>query len=180
MLVTDSTISGNSAEGSGGGIRNFAGLVVTYSTITGNMSGFNGGGLSSSRTTASGIVRTMTVTGSTISGNTAAMRGGGISSAFTTTTIVSNTISGNSATLGAGGVFNFGEPSYAGTTTIRHSTITANTAPAGPASPATTTTTAKSTPQRYAFKGSKSAQRVEHYEMAGTDTIVLTPSEDSI
>jgi hypothetical protein len=156
------TLTGGDVSGNGGAVlfRRAGSLTITGSTLTGN-SATAGGGLWA-RTIDSGSVRllTSTVSGnaskskaggvyadaanngtleirdSTISGNTAASDGGG---AYTrgTVSVLQNTISGNSANWRGGGVFAF---SGAGaTTTIRFSTITANTADADANNPVTET-----------------------------------------
>ena len=140
MTVTGSTMGPeNFSDSEGGGIYNNVGtMTVTGSTIRGNSTNSTGGGIENSG-------GTLTVTDSTISGNTSHRtnagqfsfggEGGGISS-FTgffdpdeKTTIINSTISGNTVTgEGAigGGVFN-----GFGTTVIKNSTITKNTAPDG-------------------------------------------------
>ena len=126
LTLTNSTISGNSAE-FGGGIINDGTATVTNSTISGNSAEngtpFNadGGGI--------GNGGTLTVTNSAISGNSADY-GGGISNfESSTATVTDSTISGNSANgeeeVG-GGIDNDG------TLTVANSTIAGNTAsPAG-------------------------------------------------
>ena len=100
--VTDSTISGNTASGDGGGgILTRGALTVIDSTISGNTASGGGGG----------------------------NRGGGIfsnTSGSQTTTITNSTVSGNTAQNGGGGVHN-----NSGLTAIEFSTITKNTAPEG-------------------------------------------------
>jgi len=71
LTLTNSTVSGNSATGSGGGIYNVGTLSLTNSTVSGN-SAASGGGISS----RSG---TLSLTNSTISGNSAVIEGGGMS-----------------------------------------------------------------------------------------------------
>jgi CSLREA domain-containing protein len=149
VTVTDSTISGNTAGfgfnfgAEGGGIHSNhdSNLKVTGSTISGNTAAAgsfssDGGGI---YYTTSGDV-SLTITDSTISGNTAEAgsdagesgEGGGIYSDTdldTKTTITNSTISGNTADgddgIG-GGVYN-----VFGTTEIKFSTITLNTAADG-------------------------------------------------
>src|SRR5262249_13891219 len=72
------TISGNTAEREGGGIRNGSGgtLNVTNSTISGNHSSHEGGGIEN-------VSGTLNVTNSTISGNHTDGPGGGIVNAGT-------------------------------------------------------------------------------------------------
>jgi len=95
--VINSTINGNSASGSGGGIAIYYwGLSVVNSTISGNSAGA-GGGIASS-----GGVQ---VTNSTISGNSAGEGGGGYGGGISANslTVVNSTVSGNSAAT-CGGV----------------------------------------------------------------------------
>jgi hypothetical protein len=127
LMVTNSTISGNSASSTGGstggGIENETGtLIVTNSTISGNSAsstGFGGG-------SGGGIDNfggTLIVTNSTISGNTASGSnsvGGGIWNQATLT-LTNSTLSGNSANSG-GGIRN------TGTVTVTNSTLSGNSA----------------------------------------------------
>ena len=105
IQVTASTINGNSANDSGGGIENLGTVTLTSSsTLTGNSAGSFGGGAIYNGGTA-------TVTGGTLSGNHAANGGSGgainnVSGA--TLTVADSTLSGNSATLNGGGIDNFG------------------------------------------------------------------------
>ncbi|MGH7884224.1 MAG: hypothetical protein ACRENO_00860, partial [Thermodesulfobacteriota bacterium] len=67
--ITNSTISGNSANNDGGGIINIGGTAtatITNSTISGNSANDDGGGIINIGGTA-----TATITNSTISGNNA-------------------------------------------------------------------------------------------------------------
>ncbi len=147
MTLTDSTISGNSAGGIGGGIVGYnAGtfgdlsltMTITSSTISGNSSQ-SGGGISSgfgrpfdNLTVTSSIISDnvagtgggiegsdMTVMSSIISGNVADGPGGGIKGGDVT--VVASTISGNSA-FGPGGGIDGGD------VTVTSSTITGNSA----------------------------------------------------
>ena len=156
LIVTNCTISGNTAYGDGGGIYNNAGsLTVINSTISGNTAddggNFKGGGgiynnagsLTVINSTISGntahfgggiysLGSTMTVTNCTISGNTAHF-GGGIHSLGSTMTLTNSTIEGNiangDAEMGAGK--GGGISQYQGTTTITHCVIAENTASDG-------------------------------------------------
>ncbi|MCH8923387.1 MAG: right-handed parallel beta-helix repeat-containing protein, partial [Planctomycetes bacterium] len=126
VTVTDSIITGNNAEGRGGGIYGF-GVTVTNSTISGNRAAFGGGIYSF------GVV---TVTGSTISGNTAVYRdmddvgnGGGIF-AYNDVRVTNSTISDNTAGEDGGGIFAYEWPSSV-TVTVTNSTISGNTAGGG-------------------------------------------------
>ena len=121
MTVTNSTVSGNSASGNGGGIY---GSTLTVSQLdpfgqlgrrrrrrdlrlrtsdrhrldlSGNLAGGNGGGIYGSST--------RTVTNSTVSGNSAG-NGGGIYDAGTVT-VTNSTLSGNLGRKRGGGIYNY-------------------------------------------------------------------------
>ncbi len=122
LTVTDSTITGNTADlVGGGGIYNASGtLTVTDSTIsynTANSGGDGGGGIYN-------YGGPLTVTDSTISNNTAPDGGGGINnSGGGTPTITASTISNNSATSGdGGGIESFGETWTVGATIVAANT----------------------------------------------------------
>ena len=104
LTINNSTISGNTANITGGGIYNGGALTINNSTISGNRAGTpklsgNGGGISNGGK--------LTINNSTISANitTAGQfgtpSGGGISNGGTLT-INNSTISANSAKLGGG------------------------------------------------------------------------------
>jgi hypothetical protein len=111
VLVSNSSISGNSAN-SGGGIYTSSPsssfLQVTNSTISGNSANNHGGGVfSNSQVTSFYSVQ---LANSTISGNTANVNGGGIYSSSTSISppsfqIINSTISGNSANNDGGGIY---------------------------------------------------------------------------
>ena len=135
LLLKDSTISNNSAAGSGGGIFNNSGfnnsgtVTITNTTISNNSAEKSGGGISNGDGTYSYTAGTITINNTTISGNSAKENGGGIFngdgfSSYTAGTITMNntTISGNSARENGGGIFNR-EKTY-----LNNSTITNNTA----------------------------------------------------
>ncbi|AFZ51180.1 Cadherin domain-containing protein [Dactylococcopsis salina PCC 8305] len=109
--VTNSTVSGNSAQ-FGGGIDNFGTANVTNSTVSGN-SADDGGGIFNSGTA--------NVTNSTVSGNSAD-DGGGIFNFGSTANVTNSTVSGNSASDNGGGIYNFG------TATLSNSLISGNSA----------------------------------------------------
>lgn len=116
LVVTNSTIFGNSAY-SGGGIDNIDGLLtIRNSTISGNSTTSIGGGILSNSS--------VRVINSTISSNTATSGGGILKSSYGTLTVISSTITGNNATQRGGGIFNDG----LATSWITNSTISANTA----------------------------------------------------
>ncbi len=128
LTITDSTVSGNTAEDNAGGLW-FAGVTmsITGSTFSGNAtgaeSGFVGGGII---LTGVGV---QTITNSVISGNTATEDGGGlvISVSSGANIVLSNsTISGNTSGTRGGGIVD-----YSGLVTISNSTISGNTAATG-------------------------------------------------
>jgi hypothetical protein len=119
LTVTNSIISGNSAE-FGGGIFNDGGtLTVTNNTISRNSAQQDGGGIYN-------YIGTLTVTNSTISANSAQQDGGGIFNNDSTLTVTNSTISGNSAQQGGGGIFNNG------TVKAKNTIIAKNTANSSP------------------------------------------------
>ena len=103
ISLTGLTLTRGSTTGDGGGIYNASGsLVLTNSTVSGNSAtGYysTGGGIYN----PSG---TLTVTNSTVSGNSAVGSGGGIKNVFGTVTLTNSTVSGNSAAVG-GGIANY-------------------------------------------------------------------------
>ena len=119
LTLSNDTISGSSADESGGGIFNASGGVLTLSnsTLTGN-SGFFGGGLVNSGT--------MTVVNSTLANNSAQSTGGGIVNYGGSMTLSNSTLFGNSASATGGGI-----DDYSGTMTLSHDTIANNSANKG-------------------------------------------------
>ena len=102
--ISDSTLSGNSASGNGGGILLQSGAVATVegSTLHSN-SGQFGGGVHVDNSAA------ITITNSTISGNTATNNGGGVlKQSNGTLKLVNATIAGNTADFGGGLFVNSG------------------------------------------------------------------------
>ena len=98
LTVSNSTISGNTADLGGGLFNNAGTLTLNNSTVSGNTA-INYGGISNNN-------GTMTVTNSTISGNSAISTGGGLGNNFSTMTVTNSTISGNSAGFQGGGIAN--------------------------------------------------------------------------
>src|SRR3990170_536776 len=92
LTLTNSTVSGNTANFNGGGIFNSGTVTITNSTVSGNTASLanNGGG---------GIFNQaiLTITNSTVSGNTANFSGGGIYNNLGTATITNSTINNNTA-----------------------------------------------------------------------------------
>ncbi|MEZ5942769.1 MAG: choice-of-anchor Q domain-containing protein [Planctomycetaceae bacterium] len=118
-MIINSVISGNTASSSAGGIYLLTdgNLTVVDSSITGNHSFAAGGGLTSRGLT--------TITNSTISGNSAGTFGGGLSTANSGTIVLTNsTISGNSAVTFGGGLSSAND----GTIVLTNSTVTGNRA----------------------------------------------------
>ena len=93
LTLTNVTLSGNSADNYGGGIRNYGNgtLTLTNVTLSGN-SASSGGGIRNDGT--------LTLTNVTLSGNSAEV-GGGIANNGTST-LTNVTLSGNSAEVGGG------------------------------------------------------------------------------
>ena len=113
LTVTNSTLSNNVTSTSGGGIYNEGTLILTNNTFSGN-SAIYGGGIYSNGT--------LTVTNSTFSGNNASSGGGGIrSSGSSSNTVTGSTFVGNSAGYG-GAIYPLGN------LTVTNSTIVSNTA----------------------------------------------------
>ena len=110
LQLLSSVLFDNTAAGSGGGIYNRSMLVVSNSTLSGNTATANdGGGL------WSGGGSQLTVSQSTLSDNSAGFSGGGLWLYGAQTTISNSVVSGNAAPRGkeirqdnstAGGVFN--------------------------------------------------------------------------
>jgi predicted outer membrane repeat protein len=114
LLVTDCTISGNTA-GYGGGIQNSGTATIADTTISGNAANTDGGGINSRGT--------LTMNSGSITKNTAKEGGGGIGNSGTLT-MNSGSIAGNTAIWGSG-------ISNSGTLTMNSGSITENTATEG-------------------------------------------------
>ncbi|MDR2016362.1 MAG: hypothetical protein LBP90_01965 [Burkholderiales bacterium] len=144
LTLTNSTVSGNTTDRSGGGIHNDvnATLTLTNSTVSGNTTTDYGGGIfngvnatltltnstvSDNTATDGGGIRNWgeaTLTNSTVSGNTANWNGGGIlNHSNATLTLINSTVSGNTASWG-GGIYN----DFDTTLTLTNSTVSGNTA----------------------------------------------------
>ena len=99
VTISNNTISGNSANNYGGGIYTYDGTVtISNNTISGNSANDDGGGICSTR------YGTVTISGNTISDNDSASCGGGIYTYDATVTISNNTISDNNSAGSGGGI----------------------------------------------------------------------------
>jgi predicted outer membrane repeat protein len=120
--------SGNGNGGFGGGINNFGGaLTVTNSTFTGNSTSGNGGGIFSTGTLT---VTNSTFSANSASGG-GGSGGGGIFSTSTgggTLTVTNSILSGNSTSGNGGGIFS---NNSGGGTTVTNTLLAGNTAPSG-------------------------------------------------
>ncbi len=113
VTVTDSTLSGDSAQDFGGGIFNDGTVTVTDSTLSGDIAGSYGGGIDNDGTA--------TVTDSTLSGDSAEDFGGGIENDGTAT-VTDSTLSGDSAYDYGAGIDNYNGTATVGATIVADST----------------------------------------------------------
>lgn len=142
VTLIDSTVLGNSAAGSGGGIACFdeSTLTLHNSTVSGNSAASSGGGIASNGSTvtlenskvldnAAGLRggginkfgQILTLMNTTVSNNTA-LRGGGISSDEGAFTLLQSTVSGNLAKSTGGGIYSDdGDGSLTGSTVAGNS-----------------------------------------------------------
>ena len=97
LTVSNSTLSGNSANFDGGAIYNIGILTVSTSILSGNSSSDDGGAIYSN-------VGTLTVNNSTLSGNSANTDGGAIYN-LSTMTVSNSTFSGNATSRNGGAIF---------------------------------------------------------------------------
>jgi predicted outer membrane repeat protein len=143
VTVTNSTVSGNTAGGNGGGVAAAGAVTLTNSTISGNTAGVNGGGVgangvitvtnstisSNSASTGGGVAASaaVTITNSTFSSNAASSigSGGGIAGTSVPVAATNSTFSNNTAGLFGGGI------STGGRVTLVYATLAANSAPTG-------------------------------------------------
>ena len=103
VSLSSSTVSGNSSGGNGGGISNFQGDVsLSSSTVSGNSSGGNGGGIR----TRNGDV---SLSSSTVSDNNSVGGyyggGGGVFAREANVSLLNSTVSGNSTASRGGGIY---------------------------------------------------------------------------
>ena len=120
LNISNSTISGNSGTGYGGGLNNFNcnanTIAISSSTISNNSANLGGGGIINTNSSLS-------VSNSTIYGNTTLGNGGGILnfSGSSTLSVTNSTLSGNSA-LSGGGIQNNATINNLASTIIANST----------------------------------------------------------
>jgi predicted outer membrane repeat protein len=139
LLVENSTFSGNTNLGGGGGAVYFTGdpatsppagfvpgtVVIRNSTITGN-SAARGAGVRTFNMTG-----TLLIDGCTVSGNTATEHGGGISATRGTVFVRNSLVSGNTAAAFGGGIGVIGQQGPV-EVFVQNTTVTGNTAGALP------------------------------------------------
>jgi len=122
LSLINCTVSGNSTDGTGGGICADANATLTIdsSTLSGNYAGDYGGGIANSGT--------LTINNSTLSGNRGEFTGGAILNGFNgdaSLTLNNSTLSGNTTQLHGGGIFNEGHSAISNSTLSGNSGMTA-------------------------------------------------------
>jgi hypothetical protein len=128
LTITDSTISGNTAQMGAGGIGNTGVLLLANSTISGNTAQMAAGGI--------GNAGALDLTNSTLSGNRALDGGGLLNTTLTTNGgikgsayLTYDTIANNTAVQDGGGLEN--DPHYQGGVAILESIVAGNKAGMG-------------------------------------------------
>jgi hypothetical protein len=152
LTLSNSVVSGNTAEKYGGGIANLGGatLTVAHSTLSSNSADYGGGGLINGgdltlinstlsgnsvtgtrggAETGGGIYNAgnLTISNSTLSGNSAGRGGAIVHSRGKTLTITNSLLSNNTAIIG-GAIYNADRGEKNTTITISNSTLSGNTA----------------------------------------------------
>lgn len=124
LVIADSTLSSNTADGGGGGglVANENTTTIDDTTLDGNKAGGNGGAILNDGGAQ------LTITRATLSRNSSALDGGAIqnSGPGSLLSIANATISGNSAEGDGGGISNNNNATNA--VSLTHVTITGNTA----------------------------------------------------
>jgi hypothetical protein len=130
LEISDTTVSGNTADGEAGGIGVIDGAaLVVNSTIDGNSAaGGRGGGIGAVNVNSPA---NLVVSGSTISANTASISGGGIGVLNSGLDLENVTIVSNDALSSSGGGIAYQNDDDALAPSIRYSTITSNSSLAG-------------------------------------------------
>jgi hypothetical protein len=129
--LEDSTVEGNTAGTDGGGVSAHAATLTIARTLVADNAAAGGAGLALGGIFASGFVQSgnATLDASTVAGNDATGDGGGVALRFpdgSNLTAVNSTIHGNAAPVGGGIAAGPFEP-----VTLRHATVTANSAATG-------------------------------------------------
>jgi hypothetical protein len=119
LIAMNTTISGNSASGLGGGLAANSTATLTNCTISGNTAGTGGGILE--------YVSTMTLTNCTVTDNHAT-DDAGIYMRFGSLQLSDSTVSANTANA-VGGI---GNPKTSGSLTIKNTIVSGNSATTGP------------------------------------------------
>jgi hypothetical protein len=106
LFLINCTVSGNSTDGTDGGIcaESNATLTIDSSTLSGNYAGDYGGGIANN-----GM---LTINNSTLNGNRGEFAAGAILNGFNgdaSLTVSNSTLSGNTTQLHGGGIFNGGQ-----------------------------------------------------------------------
>jgi hypothetical protein len=115
LILTNSTLNGNTASKNGGGISNEGIVTLSNTLVITNSAGstYAGGGIFN-------FLGTLTLINSNVISNTGGSHGGGIANYSNgTLTMTNTTVSGNTATFG-GGIYNLS------TSTLNNSAITGN------------------------------------------------------
>lgn len=126
LALSDAVVSGNHADGGGGGVATYGdgSLTIDRTTISGNTGGRGTGVYADS---ASGTITT--IRNSTISGNKGADYGGGVYFDYSSPgSLTNSTVYGNTASGSGGGVYHFGAYNGDAGLVITGSTITHNDA----------------------------------------------------
>ncbi|NEQ71128.1 MAG: DUF4347 domain-containing protein, partial [Symploca sp. SIO2D2] len=124
LTLTNSTVSGNTAN-DGGGIYNAASLTLNNSIVSNNTANFDGGGIFN--------IGTVNLSNSTVSNNTTNFDGGGIynrANAPNTANVNLNnsTVSDNVANDQGAGIYNRGDAANAANVSLNNSTVSGNMA----------------------------------------------------
>jgi hypothetical protein len=122
LSLINCTVSGNSTDGTGGGICADANATLTIdsSTLSGNYAGDYGGGIANSGT--------LTINNSTLSGNRGEFAAGAILNGFNgdaSLTVSNSTLSENTTQLHGGGIFTEGQSAIGNSTLSGNSGMTA-------------------------------------------------------
>jgi hypothetical protein len=122
LSLINCTVSGNSTDGTGGGICVDASATLTIdgSTLTGNYAGDYGGSVANGGT--------LIINNSTLNGNRGEFTGGAILNGFNgdaSLILRNSTLSGNTTQLHGGGIFNGGQSAISNSTLSGNSGMTA-------------------------------------------------------